>query len=47
MPLVSQLEDAGDYSIRIGKQNLSGGIYLIRLNEDDKSVLVKKFVLVN
>jgi len=45
MSIVSQSQEKGDYSFRINKQNLTNGMYFIRLTVGDKQSSVKKFVL--
>ena len=47
MPIVSQTQEQGDYNFTVNKQNLSNGLYFIRLSVGDKSSTVKKFVLVD
>jgi len=47
MNLVSQYQTEGDYSLNIGKQNLSAGLYFIRLSLDNKASILKKFILMN
>lgn len=45
--LVNQAQGEGDYSYEVNKQNISKGMYFIRLSVGDKNSSVKKFILLD